>query len=380
MTRFSAPLPAEVITLPDLLRKQGYYTGLVGRSHHLDGSPVPGPIAEAYQRERLATMASRVDMENKIGDRTKAARFLREFLDQAKDKPFYLQLCFSDPHRPHDAGENRSPDSLKLPGHYPDLPEVRADLARYYAEVERLDGNVGQLLDILEERGLTKNTLVVFMGDNGASQLRGKGTLYEFGLHVPLIIRWPGVVKPGTASDTLVSGEDMTPTLLTAAGVEPLKSMTGVSFLPALRGESFEGRKEVFAERGAHGSGLPTNTGAFDLSRCIITRRHKLIYNALPKLAYSPVDFSGGRGWTDVVKANAAGQLPPELSAVYFPKERPMFELYDLESDPWELHNLAGSTENASLEKDLIERLSLWMLHERDYLPLPIGPAAVKRK
>src|SRR5207253_5775927 len=99
--------------------------------------------------------------------------------------------------QPHDATK------LKLPAHYPDTKLVREDFARYYDEIARFDGDFGQVLAELKKRGLAENTLVAFMGDNGASQLRGKGTLYEYGVHVPLIVRWPGKVKPGSATSEL---------------------------------------------------------------------------------------------------------------------------------------------------------------------------------
>src|SRR5262249_33439671 len=153
--------------------------------------------------------------------------------------------------QPHD------PARLKLPVHYPDTQLVREDFARYYDEIARFDSDFGQVLGELQKRGLADTTIVLFMGDNGASQFRGKGALYEYGVHVPLLVRWPGVVKPASATGELISGEDLAPTFLEAAGVAVPKAMTGRSFLKLLRGESFAGRQYVFAERGAHGSGLP---------------------------------------------------------------------------------------------------------------------------
>ena len=152
-----------------------------------------------------------------------------------------------------------------LPPDWPDLPEVRLDYARYLAEVRDLDTGFGLLLKTLKKRGLSDNTMVIFMGDNGEALLRGKGTLYSRGLHVPLMIRWPGKVSPGSVSDVLISGEDLAPTILAAAGLEVAQEMTGVSFLPALLGKPFEGRNQVFAERGWH-FGPITRTDGFDLS------------------------------------------------------------------------------------------------------------------
>lgn len=256
---------------------------------------------------------------------------------------------------------------------------MREDYARYLDEIARLDADCGTVLAELDTRKLAANTLVVFMGDNGASQLRGKGTLYEFGVRVPLIVRWPGVVAPGRVVDDLVSGEDIAPTLLEAAGVTPPAVMTGKSFVKRLRGEAFEGRKFVFSERGAHGGALPTNSSNFDLGRCVVSRRHKLVYNALWQLPYSPVDFGADEFWKDLRKRHEAGTLPAKFGKLYFSPSRPMFELFDLESDPAELTNLAGTAAAAGVERELKAALQEWMILERDFLPLPVPPPGPKK-
>jgi N-sulfoglucosamine sulfohydrolase len=307
----------------------------------------------------------------------------REFLDAAKGKPFALQLCFSDPHRVLDANaipEPHDPNKIKLPAHYPDTPGVRADFARYYDEIARFDGNFGLVLAELDKRGLKGNTIVVFMGDNGAAQFRGKGTLYEYGVRVPLLVRWPGKVKAGTVSKELISGEDIAPTFLEACGQQPLKEMTGRSFLKLLRGENHTPRQYVFSERGAHGSGLPNGTSPFDLGRVVIGPRYKLIYNALWQLPYQPVDFAGDEFWKELQQMNKDGKLSAEMSRLYFSPTRPMFEMFDLETDPNEFKNLIDSTEHATVARELKAALQEWMILERDYLPLPVPPPPAQRR
>ncbi len=375
MTRFTAPLPADVITYPEILRARGYFTGVAGRSYHLDGGDRSEEARAILEKHDLRTFAKRLDFVKTTEKGEYLAQF-REFLEAVPaGKPFFLQLCSNDPHRPLDVDavpNPPDPSKLTLPAHYPDTPAVRADLARYYGEIERFDKFAGEVLAELEKRGLTGKTLVAFMGDNGASQFRGKGTLYEYGIHVPLIVRWPGVVKPGSTGGVLISGEDLAPTFLEAAGESPPTEMTGRSFLKLLRGEPFAGRDRVFAERGAHGSGLPGDGSSFDLARCVVTKRHKLIYNAIPQKPYVPVDFEGDAFWKDLREMNAAGKLSPELSRVYFSPTRPVFELYDLQADPREFENLAGKPKAAEIEHELKVALQEWMVLERDYLPLPI--------
>lgn len=379
MTRFSAPLPAEVKVYPELLRAGGYFTGVAGRTYHLDGSGRgPEESERVFEKYGLATFPRRLDFVKQTAGGERILAQFNEYLDHVPaDKPWMLQLCFNDPHRPLDKNaipEPHDPQKLTLPAHYPDTRLVREDFARYYDEISRFDGDFGRVMAILEERKLSQDTLVVFMGDNGSSQLRGKGTLYEFGIHVPLIVRWPGRVKAGSSTSELISGEDFAPTFLEASGVAVPKDITGRSFLNLLLGRSFEGRTHVFAERGAHGGGLPTNSAAFDLARCVVTPTHKLIYTALWQIPYTPIDCANDDFWKELKSMNEAGKLSPDMSRLYFSPTRPMFELFNLKDDPSEFRNIIGTPEAASIERDLKGRLQEWMILERDYLPLPVPP------
>ena len=104
------------------------------------------------------------------------------------NKPFFLYFGFNQPHRKFSATyDGIDPAKLALPPDWPDLPEVRIDYARYLASVRELDQGFGQIMQLLVERGIEENTLVLFMGDNGEALLRGKGTLHDRGTHVPTI-------------------------------------------------------------------------------------------------------------------------------------------------------------------------------------------------
>ncbi len=193
------------------------------------------------------------------------------------------------------------------------MPGVRDDLARYLAEVEHLDHDVQSVLDVLKARGLADNTLVVFMGDNGMAFPHGKGALHDRGHSCAAPRPMAGVVKAGESSRALISGEDFAPTMLAAAGLEPPKSMSGVSFLPLLRGQAFDARRFIFAERGPHVADGVVSPGisaaAFDLVRCVRSDRYKLIYNCTPHQPVGPVDSQRDPGWKAMVAANKAGEL-----------------------------------------------------------------------
>ncbi|HEY1065965.1 MAG TPA: sulfatase [Pirellulales bacterium] len=383
MTRFTAPLGREIPIFPEILKKTGYFSGVAGRTYHLDGARNSPASQAVFDEHKLATFADRLDYV-KVGNTMEqsVAQFV-EFLDAVPEgKPFCLQLCFNDPHRPLNTkpAQPLDPAKITLPAHFPDTPLVRETFAAYLDEIAHVDIGIGQVLDELKKRDLSGRTIVVFMGDNGCSQLRGKGTLNEFGVHVPLLVRWPGIVAAASEAKELISGEDIAPTLLDVAGVEIPKEMTGRSFLPLLKGGDYEPRKYVFAERGAHGGALPTNSANFDLGRAIIGPRYKLIYTATWQIPYIPVDCLNEPFWKDLAERHQKGELPAPFDKLYFAPTRPMFELYDLEKDPAELTNLAGQPEVAEVEKELKFKLQEWMILQRDFLPLPVPPAQGQRQ
>ncbi|CAG5067841.1 Ulvan-active sulfatase [Dyadobacter sp. CECT 9623] len=376
MTRFSAPLDASVTSYPELLRKGGYHTGILGRSFHLDGNRrVPETVA-VLEKYGLETFRNRVDFLKTSGNRDTIFQQYSEFLNQVpKGKPFFVQVGYSDPHRVFNA-KNFEPDPQKIsvPAHWPDTKLLREDFAAYLGEIQRLDSDVGKVLEDLKKRGLDQNTLVVFIGDNGGALIRGKGTLYNLGLNVPLIMRHPGLIRAGQVTDALVSGIDLAPTFLGVAGLAVPKEITGISVAPAFQNATFAGHDFAFAVRGAHGQGLPTNSSNFDLSRTIFNKKYKLIYNAIWQIPYHPVDFAGQPFWVDLKQKHSEGTLEEPFDKLLFANRRKMFEVYDEEKDPFETNNLAGTAEVKEIEHELKSRLQEWMIVNRDYLPLPIAP------
>ncbi len=377
MGRFNSPLPADVVTLPEVLRTRGYYTGVCGRYFHLDGLSkawITEVTQSIYEKHGLQNWHRRVDFLES-GDQAATPARLEEFLARVpKGRPWFMWMNYIDPHHAWDSNAGKvSPASIKLPPHLPDLPGVRGDLARHLGEVERLDGIFEQSLAVLRKHGLEQTTLVVFMGDNGMAFPHGKGSLYDSGLNVPLAIRWPGRIKPGR-SQALISGEDITPTLLEAAGAKPLPEMTGRSFLPLLTGGAHQPRQYIFAARLHHGNAPFTERSRasnFDLSRCVRSERWKLIYNCTPQMEYQPVDSAGQPSWKQMVEAHLAGKLDPKFDRAYFGK-RPVLELYDLNRDPGELDNLAGRSETVEIQQQLMRALSEKMITDFDFLPPPL--------
>lgn len=381
-TRFSAPLDRDVVSFPQMLADHGYYTGTIGRSHHLDGSPAQGENADrVFDEFSMRTAGDRFDFVHSAygtqGQRDWITSVLQQFLmERPESHPFFIQFNFTDPHRPWNP-EGYAPEaaSISLPPDMPDRQSVREDFANYVGEIERMDELIGELLRFLAEQNALDNTLIVFMGDNGAAVLRGKGTLYEAGIRVPLIAWMPGTIPEGGRSDELIAGEDIAPTFLEFAGVHPAPSMTGMSFSPILKGHGrAKPREFVFSTRGTHGVGLPTTTNLFDLSRAVVSEDHKLIYNVLWQLPYRPADAEGGLMWKDLEAAYASGELSEAHVDRLFANPRPMFELYDLKHDPFEMNNRIADQSYDAVKEILRAELERWMIINRDYVPLPFLP------
>jgi arylsulfatase A-like enzyme len=224
-----------------------------------------------------------------------------------------------------------------------------------------MDAECGELLRLLDERGLAGNTVVVFTGDNGMPFPGAKGTCYDPGLHVPLLVKWPGVTAAGGVREELISHVDLAPTWVEMAGGVPAAKMQGRSFAGLLRGGAYQKREAVFSERNWHDN--------FDPIRSVRTSRYKLIFNAAPHFPYRPAwDLENSPTWKAYQELGKAGKLEPHHLRLLQPA-RPLVEMYDLKADPDEFHNIVDDPAHAQGRADLLKRLSEWMHQTYDYLP-----------
>jgi N-sulfoglucosamine sulfohydrolase len=289
-------------------------------------------------------------------------------LDSAGTRPFLLWVGFHDPHRPYQRGtiaRPHAPERVTVPPHLADTPETRADLALYYDEIARMDGEIGRMLADLDRRKLRRNTVVVFFSDNGAPFPREKGTLYDAGTRTPLLFSWPATIPADVVYDRgLVSLIDLAPTLLDLAGADPPPGMHGRSFRALLADpNSYTGRTHVFSERNWH--------DCDEHQRAVRTRRFKLIrtdaYTELPLCIAADIGVSPS---FLALRARAiAGRLTAAQQRL-FEVPRARLELYDLDRDPWELHNVAAAPRYAEEVKALTGRLQEWMEQSDDF-PAP---------
>jgi arylsulfatase A-like enzyme len=215
-----------------------------------------------------------------------------------------------------------------------------------------VDAAIGRILAALERTRIAGDTLVIFSADHGVAMPRAKCTLYDPGIGIALLVRWPdGGVRPGTVIRELASNVDVLPTLLETIGAPTAKKIQGQTLLARLRGQ-LAGRDAIFAEKTFH--------SYYDPMRCIRTERHKLIRNFETGFAVEvPGDIQRG----EIFRADPGR---------YATDRRHVVELYDLEEDPLEQRNLAGTPDVVEVERDLDQRLWSWMEDTDD--PLLRGP------
>ncbi|MFT4690644.1 MAG: sulfatase family protein [Verrucomicrobiia bacterium] len=344
-------------TYPQLLEEAGYFTG------HWRKSWGPGKL-DNWDKHPAGNLSG--DFE----------KFLKA---RPQDKPFCFWLGASDPHRPYKAGTGKARGmdlgKIKLFEHYPDSEMIRSDVADYYYEVERFDGDVGRALALLEEEGLSENTIIVMTGDHGMPFPRCKSNLYDSGARVPMAVRWPKVIRSGRVVTDFVSTTDLAPTFLNAAGVDVPAAMTGRSWMEIFR-SSASGRIEkkrsyvltgkerhVAAQEAPDGGGTPMRAIRNDDFLLIRNYRTDRWPSGTPNWqnAFLPGTWLGdcdnGPAKTYIVnnrEKDAEHRLKYDLS---FGK-RPEFELYDMKQDPGQITNVAGKPEYANIVKRLTRQLT----------------------
>ncbi len=306
--------------MPTLLREAGYQTHLFGFQHeHWDarrlGYQELHPAAHDYADQVTPVFT----------------QWLRSRTDDGR--PFLASVGFSETHRwalnpshfRREEYEPAEPADVEVRPYLPDIPEVRRDLADFYGAVNLVDKMVGRILATLDETGLTDKTLVLFTTDHGASFMHSKGTLYDGGTKVALLMRWPGVVPAGQRCRCLTSHVDLLPTLFGLLGVPVPEHVEGASFADAVKGKRDDGRRYVFAEK--------NYTNYYDPTRMVRSHRFKYICKGLrtcifdfiiPELELCPSGFRKNRAVFEFYSARRCKE-----------------ELYDLEADPGEMNNVA---------------------------------------
>lgn len=282
-----------------------------------------------------------------------------DWADRKKDQPFFAQVTFVGTHRKwkRDSIRPISIDSVKVPPYYPQTDLVKRDWANGLEAMQVVDREVGELLKRLKDEGLEDNTIVFLIGDNGRCMPRGKQFLYDGGLQVPMIIRWPDKIAPNSSCTDLVSTLDITKTILDVINAKPEIPLQGKNLLDGSTAE----REFVFAARDKMDS-------TYDASRAIRSKTFKLIQNLMPERPYLQYNEYKEDMYPTLAEMNVmyiSGELNKDQSK-FMLASKPEFELYDIVNDPYELTNLADDSNYQEIKNKYLKKLEGWRKQVKD--------------
>lgn len=334
-------LPGDVVPVPVLFQKAGYYTCNGG--FNVKGKAL---AKTDYNFEWDRAMYD----GNDWAVRKPGQPFFMQvqlhggkFRGQGPNKNWHARVL-------RELGSNTQPEDVKLPPYYPRDPVILQDWADYLDCCRYTDKEVGDVLARLEKEKLLENTIVFFMTDHGISHARGKQFLYDEGTHVPLVIRGPGIGQ-GAVRDDLVEHIDLAATALALAGIEIPKWMQGRNVLA----KSYAKREAVFAARDRCDETM-------EHLRCVRTERFKYIRNYMPDRPHlQPNRYKDDKAIVQQLRElHAAGKLNDLQEKLLFAPKRPAEELYDLTADPHEINNLAADAKFATTLAAMRKKLADW--------------------
>jgi len=328
------PLPYGIKPVPHLLEDVGYYTCLL--DHKTDCNfTTEKPLFQGKGKKAL---------------------------DQCKPgQPYFAQITFHGTHRPwrRDAENPIDEKDVTLPPYYPNIPIMRRDWANGLEEAQVTDREVGEFLKQLKEKGFLKNTVIFLIGDHGRCMPRGKQFLYEEGTHIPLIFNWPGKVKANAVNDDLVMSIDISKTILDIAGAKSAHPLHGKNLLS----KEIKNRQYVFAAR-------DKMDNTHDSIRSIRSKKMRYNLNLMPERPYLQYNWYKEALYPSLAILNAEylnGHLNKD-QLPFMADHKPAEELYDLEKDPFELHNVANDPAYADAKARLKKELADWRksIHDKD--------------
>lgn len=325
--------------IADLIKTKGYHSNLIGLTH----------IGES----------DHLGFDLHLSTKNKAEETVEEavsFFQNAKatDKPFYLEIGFTEVHSPYLRGAD-STKGIFIPGYLQNTTEIRDEFARFQYDINFMDKCVGKIIKAVEKSEVANNTVIVFTSDHGIGFPGAKWTVRKAGINVPLIIYQPNsIFTGGKVFGEIMSNVDVLPTLLEYTGFLIPDNLEGVSYKKFIAGEiQTSPRNVAFAQ-------YTPDMKRDNQSRTIISGKYQLIryFDAGRTVAY-PLNISISKFWAHIEREETIGT-------------RPFFQLFDIVNDPYELKDLGGKKEYERIIIDLSRQLLDWMKSVND--PLLKGP------
>lgn len=353
---YEAVPPPEVKAFPELLRRAGYATANVAKTDYQFGEPFtvwdlntgsfmePPDLAVWRRLPREKPFFAMINLMS-----THESRLASEEATLEQGSRFGLVMKQALEWRSQHVKQVTDPAKITVPAYFPDVPRVRSSIAQHYDNIHYMDGEVGEILANLASDKLADKTLVIWTTDHGDGFPRAKRAVYDSGLHVPMIVRLPDGSRAGQVDRRLVSFVDLAPTILALAGAEIPAYLDGHDFLGEKR------REYIYAARDRMDA-VP------DRVRAVRDERYKYIRNLMPEVAYfRPLTF---RDMFPIMQALWDGHRDRSLTAVqsiYFTAPRPAEELYDTQTDPQEIHDLAADPAQQEVLVRLRSAMDQWL-------------------
>ena len=371
-------LPAKFLTYTQLLAEAGYAVGYTGKGWS-PGRLEPGGRTENPAGQLFADKTIKPPFAA-IRNTDYAGNF-QDFLAQVPgEQAFCFWLGTSEPHRGFENGAGlktgKDPSQVVVAPIFPDNPIVRSDVLDYLVEIEHFDGMAARAIQSLEEAGRLDDTIVVITSDHGMPFPRAKASLYDAGSRVPLAIRWPnGIRNPGRVVDAFVNLSDLAPTFLESAGLTPPDMMTAKSLTDVFRDDEADPRTAAYLAMERHdgcrqgGKGYPC--------RAVRTKDYLYIYN------FEPTRWPSGSPDASVcARALPFGEIDSSPTKTFLMEHRdthgvarlaelafgmrPAEELYDLQSDPHQMNNVAGNVDYLEAQRSMRRQLFAHLRTTRD--------------
>jgi N-sulfoglucosamine sulfohydrolase len=345
---------ADVRSLPHLLRPLGYRVGIAGKVHVKPAEAFPFDSLTGFDGNCVRNPTQPHELTE-----------VKRFISSEQKQPFCLVVALVEPHIPWVMGDASQypPQKIKLPPNLADTPVTRKHYADYLAEITYMDGQVGELLQALDESGSAGNTLVLFTSEQGAQFPGCKWTNWNTGVHTGLIARWPGRVAQDVRTDALVQYADIAPTLVAIAGGEASSDFDGREFTKVLFGEVDRHRNFAYSMH----NNLPEGP-AYPI-RSVTNGQWRYIQNLTPNELYIERHLMGGGALNNPYWHTWMG-VDPKRAAVYEKIKRymlrPAEQLYHTSLDPHEQVNLADDPQHVAVKNQLRRALEDWLTSEQD--------------
>ena len=337
-------LPPSERHIAKYLKDLGFYTALIGLQHITRRSNIPSLGFEYFDSPDDTSVDSVLPRVLSWIDNLKKDKIIHQ-------KPFYLEVGFWEVHRPWDKYKMEYTKGISRPYWLPPYQDEGREIGQLQGSIHKLDKAVGQIFESLSHSDLIENTIFIFTTDHGLDLPRAKGTLYDPGIETSLVIHYPKTNQKCKRFSNLISTMDIFPTILDEMDAKIPDEVQGISFKNLLHGKPYKEREFIFAEKTFHST--------YDPIRAIRNRKFKLIAHFE---TYDNVDVT-----IDSHKSYAYDLLRDELTV-----PNNYVELYDLETDPLELHDLSRDGNYETIMRDLLEQLYQFLTSTGD--PLLNGP------